>query len=94
MTGIDDQLVRKGKHLSADDAERLVKPVCNEEIDVDVKGIDTNKAPRLDGFNSLFFIKAWDVIKDDMYAALKDFFNSGIMLRQVNNTLVTLIPKV
>ncbi|XP_056695658.1 uncharacterized protein [Spinacia oleracea] len=33
-------------------------------------------------------------VKDDIYAAVKEFFDTGKMLRQVNNTSVTLIPKI
>lgn len=73
----------------------MVQPITHEEIDAAIKGIDINKAPCLNGFNSFFFfIKAWDVIKEDMYEAVTEFFNSGIMLKQVNNTSVTLIPKI
>ncbi|XP_021861226.2 uncharacterized protein [Spinacia oleracea] len=71
LTSIDVQMVRKGKQLSADNAEGLVRPITNDEIDAAVKGIEVNKASGLDGFNCLFFLKAWDVIKDDMYDAEK-----------------------
>ncbi|XP_056690241.1 uncharacterized protein [Spinacia oleracea] len=58
LMGVDVGVVRKGKQLSAADAEMLVVPVSDAEIDAAIKGIDINKAPGLDGFNSLFFLKA------------------------------------
>ena len=44
---------------------------------------------------ALFFIKkAWEVIGPDVTAAIKDFFMTGKLLKEVNNTLITLVPKV
>ncbi|XP_021843478.1 uncharacterized protein [Spinacia oleracea] len=62
LMGVDAGVVRKGKQLSAADAEMLVVPVSDAEIDAAIKGIDINKAPGLDGFNSLFFLKAWEIV--------------------------------
>ncbi|XP_021844124.1 uncharacterized protein [Spinacia oleracea] len=62
LTGVDVGVVRKGKQLSAADAELLVVPISDAEIDAAIKGIDNNKAPGLDGFNSLFFLKAWGIV--------------------------------
>ncbi|XP_056695388.1 uncharacterized protein [Spinacia oleracea] len=94
LIGVDVGVVRKGKQLSASDAEMLVVPISDAEIDATIKGIDINKAPGLDGFNSLFFLKAWGIVKADIYEAVKEFFRTGVMLKQVNNTSVTLVPKI
>ncbi|XP_056688055.1 uncharacterized protein [Spinacia oleracea] len=94
LEGIDMSVVRKGKQLSADSAQALVHPVTTLEIDLALKGIDINKAPALDGFNSQFFISTWDILKEDIYRAVQEFFATGRMLKQINNTTVTLIPKV
>ncbi|XP_021852263.2 uncharacterized protein [Spinacia oleracea] len=94
LTSIDIDLVRKGNQLSAAAAEDLIQPVTNMEIDAALKGIDNNKAPGIDGFNSLFFKKTWGIVKEDVYDAIKHFFLTRTMLQQVNNTVVTLVPKV
>ncbi|GJW61845.1 copia protein [Tanacetum coccineum] len=47
-----------------------------------------------DGFSSSFFKKAWNVIGPDICKAVKEFFNSGKMLGELNATLISLIPKV
>ncbi|XP_056698080.1 uncharacterized protein [Spinacia oleracea] len=80
-------IVRKGNQLSSAAAEDLIQPVTNLEIDAALKGIDSNKAPGIDGFNSLFFKKTWGIVKEDVYAAVKHFFLTGNMLKQVNNTV-------
>lgn len=54
--------------------------------------IDDNKARGIDGFDSHFFKKAWQFIKNDIYDA--QFFDSGILMTDINCTLVTLVPKV
>lgn len=33
-------------------------------------------------------------MKEDVYKVVQDFFINGVMLKQINNTFVTLIPKV
>ncbi|XP_056695746.1 uncharacterized protein [Spinacia oleracea] len=73
LVGIDLDVVRKGNQLTANAAQGLVVPVTNEEIDVALAGINIHKAPGLDGFNSFFFKKAWGIVKDDVYAAVKEF---------------------
>ncbi|XP_056688135.1 uncharacterized protein [Spinacia oleracea] len=64
LVGIDVNIIRKGKQLSDSAANELIQPVTESEIDAALKGIDPNKAPGLDGFNSLFFLWAWDLLKD------------------------------
>ncbi|KAL0451197.1 UNVERIFIED_CONTAM: Retrovirus-related Pol polyprotein from type-2 retrotransposable element R2DM [Sesamum latifolium] len=41
-----------------------------------------------------FFKAAWPIIGDEVTKAVQDFFASGKLLRQINATLITLIPKV
>ncbi|XP_056688014.1 uncharacterized protein [Spinacia oleracea] len=94
LVGIDLDIVRRGNQLTVDAAQGLVVPVTNDEIDVALAGKNIHKAPGLDGFNSFFFKKAWETVKVDIYAAVKEFFDTGKLLRQINNTSVTLIPKV
>lgn len=72
--------------LTSEAAERLVRPTTNQEIDNALKGIDINKVPGSDGLNSLFFLKAWVVIKRDIYDAVKDLFDTSTLLKQVNTT--------
>lgn len=56
--------------------------------------IPSNKTPGLDGFNSHFYKCSWDIIKNDLHAAINDFFTTGKMLREINVTWITLIPKI
>lgn len=52
-----------------------------------------DKAPGPDGYSSQFFKDNWEIMKDDVIDAITNFFSSGKLLKQVNTTTITLIPK-
>ncbi|XP_074291347.1 uncharacterized protein LOC141618137 [Silene latifolia] len=56
--------------------------------------IPSSKAPGPDGFSRQFFKDSWSIIRTEVYEAIVDFFHTGKLLKQLNATLVTLIPKV
>ncbi|GJX27994.1 RNA-directed DNA polymerase, eukaryota, reverse transcriptase zinc-binding domain protein, partial [Tanacetum coccineum] len=68
--------------------------VTNDEIKKALFDIDDNKAPGPDSFTSKFFKKAWEIIKDDFYKAIKEFFRTGKLLGEVNATIISLVPKM
>jgi len=51
------------------------------------------KAPDPDGYNALFFQKKWRVIGTDVTKAVQSFFATGKLLKSINHTFVTLVPK-
>ncbi|XP_074317710.1 uncharacterized protein LOC141653760 [Silene latifolia] len=53
-----------------------------------------DKSPGPDGYTSAFFKDSWDVIGEDVCAAIKDFFSTGKLLNQINATNITLILKL
>lgn len=55
-------------------------------------GVD--KAPGPDGFPALFFHHYWDFISTDVSQAVLSFFNRGHLLKELNRTFITLIPKI
>nr|GEV68591.1 hypothetical protein [Tanacetum cinerariifolium] len=56
--------------------------------------IDGFKAPGPDGFTADFFKKDWGIIGNDICKAVRELFKNGIMLGQLNATIVSLIPKI
>ena len=72
----------------------LNKAISHEEIKEVIFSIDDSKAPGPDGFSSRFFKAAWGIIGSDVYAAVSSFFESGSMLREINCTIIDLVPKV
>ncbi|KAL0402628.1 UNVERIFIED_CONTAM: hypothetical protein Slati_4292700 [Sesamum latifolium] len=55
--------------------------------------INEDKAPGPDGYSAAFFKAAWPVVGEEMTQAVLEFFQNGRLLKQVNATLLTLIPK-
>jgi hypothetical protein len=53
----------------------------------------SNKAPGPDGYTSDFFQAAWPVVGGDVVDAIRNFFVSGCLLKEVNATILTLVPK-
>lgn len=85
--------IRKGRSLTWENAKMLIQLVTEDEVYKALQGIGTDKAPGVDGYGSLFYKSSWQIIKTDVMAALKEFFEKGKLLPAMNCTLVTLIPK-
>ncbi|KAF7835780.1 ribonuclease H [Senna tora] len=52
-----------------------------------------DKAPGPDGLPTMFFQRFWPVVKNDLIACIKSFFDRGFILKELNQTMITLIPK-
>ncbi|XP_021766985.1 uncharacterized protein LOC110731431 [Chenopodium quinoa] len=91
---VDLVTMRRGKQLSSVSQSYLIQPVSHAEIDAALKGIDSTKAPGIDGFNSFFFNRAWHSVKDVIYASVIDFFTKGNLPKQWNCTTITLVSKI
>jgi hypothetical protein len=72
----------------------LVIPFTNDETDVVVKNLKSDKSLGHDGFNTDFMKKCWDVIKLDFYDLCSGFYRHNIFLQSINGSFITLIPKV
>ncbi|KAL0290981.1 UNVERIFIED_CONTAM: Transposon TX1 uncharacterized protein [Sesamum radiatum] len=80
--------------LTEDEARAIIRPVTTEEVKIAFFDIEEDKAPGPDGFSSGFFKAAWPVVGEEVSSAIIDFFKKGRLLKQLNATLLTLIPKV
>ncbi|XP_074313926.1 uncharacterized protein LOC141649128 [Silene latifolia] len=94
VTPVNVHIVRRGKVCDASQRQRLLAPVTKEEIKNIIHQIPNDKAPGPDGYSSKFYKDAWGIIGADVTEAVQDFFRTGQLLKQVNATMVTLIPKV
>ncbi|XP_074305588.1 uncharacterized protein LOC141640806 [Silene latifolia] len=91
---INFQVVQRGRVCSLDQWTLLLSPITSQEIKEAVFSIPSHKAPDPDGYFSAFFKDAWSIVGPDLCSAVHDFFRTGKLLKQVNHTMVTLIPKV
>ncbi|KAL0282289.1 UNVERIFIED_CONTAM: Retrovirus-related Pol polyprotein from type-2 retrotransposable element R2DM [Sesamum radiatum] len=80
--------------LTSEEASALLLPVSQAEVKAAFFDISVDSAPGPDGYTSAFFKAAWPVIGNDICAAVAEFFISGQLLKQLNATLLVLIPKV
>jgi len=72
----------------------IAREVTADEVKQAVFQMDPDKSPGPDGFNAFFFQSYWDIIREDTTKAVLNFFQTGKLLKEVNHTFVTLIPKV
>ncbi|KAL0329413.1 UNVERIFIED_CONTAM: Retrovirus-related Pol polyprotein from type-1 retrotransposable element R2 [Sesamum radiatum] len=80
--------------LTIEEADTICAPITLTEINDATFDIDEDNAPGPDGYTSGFFKASWSVVGNDISAAVGEFFTTGRLLKQVNATLLVLIPKV
>ncbi|KAL2243629.1 UNVERIFIED_CONTAM: hypothetical protein Sindi_0480900 [Sesamum indicum] len=80
--------------LSEEDVNSLLLPFTPADVKQAVFDIAEDKAPGPDGYSSGFFKAAWPIVGQEVTSAVLDFFNTGRLLKQINTTLLALIPKV
>ncbi|GKB39981.1 RNA-directed DNA polymerase, eukaryota, reverse transcriptase zinc-binding domain protein [Tanacetum coccineum] len=79
------------KKLCNVDAEFMVREVSNAEIKKAMFMIDDNKAPGPDGYTSHFFKKAWNVVGNAVCKVVREFFDTGRILSEINSTIIALV---
>nr|GMD95081.1 uncharacterized protein LOC111375444 [Ipomoea batatas] len=87
------EFINDGPIVSVSQQNQLTSAVTNQEIKDVLFDVDDQKAPGSDGYSAAFFKKNWDVIGEDFMDAVKEFFHSGKLLKQINYTVIALIPK-
>uniref|UniRef100_A0A2N9GD61 Reverse transcriptase domain-containing protein n=1 Tax=Fagus sylvatica TaxID=28930 RepID=A0A2N9GD61_FAGSY len=75
-------------------AAQLNLPITDEEIVLVVNQLRPLKTPGPDGIPATFYQKFWSTVRIDIINMVKAFFHSGFMLKSLNHTFITLIPKV
>ncbi|KAL2893324.1 LINE-1 retrotransposable element ORF2 protein [Bienertia sinuspersici] len=93
-TQVHSEIIKKGPVLQEDQKRKLVQPFTKEEVRKAIFSIPGNKSPGPDGFGTHFYKQNWDLIGEEVTNAILDFFESGKLLKEVNNTFLVLIPKV
>lgn len=72
----------------------LVEPFSDEEIHATVVQMGNLKAPRLNGFQGIFYQSFWDTIKVEVQALMRCFETSEVNPSSLNATHIVLVPKV
>ncbi|XP_060200470.1 uncharacterized protein LOC132628726 [Lycium barbarum] len=72
----------------------LLHKFTEEDVLQAVRGLPADKSPGIDGFNAEFFKSHWDTLGREVTDSILQFFSFGKLLKGVNITTVTLVPKV
>lgn len=65
-----------------------------EEIKSILFSMSDLKAPGPNGFPVIFYKHLWTIVGDDIIKAIISFFQLGSMPKEVNSSLIVLIPKI
>ncbi|GJR20775.1 hypothetical protein Tco_0969302 [Tanacetum coccineum] len=80
--------------LNEQEANDMVRNVTAQEVKEAFFSIGDDKSPGPDGFSAAFFKEAWNVVANDVTNAICEFFRNGTLLKELNHTIIALIPKV
>ncbi|XP_022880540.1 uncharacterized protein LOC111397792 [Olea europaea var. sylvestris] len=90
---IELDILKNGPLVSLEQGNSLTRDIFSQEIKEALFGIGDDKSPRPDGYTSCFFKKAWGIVGDNVVETIKEFFSSRSLLKQINHTIITLVPK-
>ncbi|KAL5580779.1 hypothetical protein UlMin_013221 [Ulmus minor] len=86
-----------------DTIERKVTPQLNAQLEQAFEAEDVrttvfqmapSKSPGADGMSAIFYQKFWPIIGEEITAACLGFTNGGPPLGSINETIITLLPKI
>lgn len=83
---VSKTIIQEGNVVTREKQEALCAAFTNEEIKAAMWSIEENKFPGPDGYSSCFYKKAWPCIGPELCNAVKNFFHTGRLLKQVNAT--------
>nr|GEU32561.1 hypothetical protein [Tanacetum cinerariifolium] len=80
VTHYNQFLRTKGVTILLDDHDLFTRVLDDAKADFMVRNVSNDE-------------KAWDVVGGDITYAVRDFFSNGKLLKELNHTIITLIPK-
>lgn len=82
------------KKLSEQQNYELLSPISENEVKEAVFAMHPDKLPGPDGLNPAFFQTYWSIVGHDVVVFCQNFFDTRQVPRNLNRTLICLIPKV
>ncbi|GKB04963.1 hypothetical protein Tco_0833158 [Tanacetum coccineum] len=76
------------------DAANMVCDITTKEVKDAMFSMGNDKSPGPDGYTAAFFKDAWEIVGSDVVNAVKEFFVNGKLLKELNHTVIALIPKI
>lgn len=94
LKGSQSEIVRKGNVLYEEQRNSLSRTFSRAEIKAFTPFLALKPQAGPDGYKSSFYKLAWEEIGEDIIEAVQQFFENGKLLKELNCTTLTLIPKV
>ncbi|GJZ89586.1 hypothetical protein Tco_0661368 [Tanacetum coccineum] len=82
------------KKLDSNVALDMITTVTTQEVKNATFSVDNDKSPGPDGYTAAFFKEAWDIVEKYVTNVVQEFFINGKLLKEVNQTIIALIPMV
>ncbi|XP_062113079.1 uncharacterized protein LOC133824228 [Humulus lupulus] len=90
---VSRSIMKLGPVLNAGLIQVLTREFSAQEVKNMIFAIPGLKTPGPDGFGSFFYQDNWGLVGSEVTTAVLSFLTSGKILREINNTAITLIPK-
>ena len=91
---IDDVVAKVSRVVTEEMNKALIREFTAPEVELAIKQMAPTKAPGLDGMPPVFYQKYWHVVGSDVTKAVLSCLNSWRILKSINHTFITLIPKI
>ncbi|KAL9347289.1 hypothetical protein Peur_058655 [Populus x canadensis] len=91
---LDESVVHSGPCVDSSLHVFLLANVSSDDIKKALFSIGDTKSPGPDGYFAFFFKKSWDMVGPDLYATVQGYFQSGQLLKQINHSIIALVPKL
>nr|GEU36022.1 hypothetical protein [Tanacetum cinerariifolium] len=72
----------------------MIKHVTAQEVKEAIFSMGNDKSLGPDGYTACFFKECRDIVASDVVCAVQEFFTNRNLLKELNHTIIALIPKV
>lgn len=79
--------------VTADDNKKSCGIVIEDEANIATFQLGAEKASGPDGFTTLVFQKCWGFMGKEIIGVVEESRRKGVILKELNNTNIDLIPK-
>ncbi|XP_062085954.1 uncharacterized protein LOC133792064 [Humulus lupulus] len=90
---VNQSIIDLGPKISDMHLNLLQADFTAQEVKEAIFSIPGMKSPGPDGFGSSFYQDNWNLVGAEVEAAVLSFLNSGKLLKEINATTITIIPK-
>ncbi|XP_062104472.1 uncharacterized protein LOC133815675 [Humulus lupulus] len=94
MNDAEQECFQQGAVLTLEQQLDLLMPFTKKDVKNSLFSIHSIKSPRSNGYGSGFYKSLWKNIGDEISEAILTFFYRGEIPHELNNTIISLIPKV